>query len=77
MGLSLLFLVYVVAVGVAAGPSCEIWRVVDDYGLEDLVRDVHHVAMVFELEVPAVASVNRKSSEEMLFVRSAAKKGTA
>ena len=77
LGLSLLFLVYVVAVGVAAGPSCEIWRVVADYGFEDLVSDVHHVAMVFELEVPAVTSVHRKPSEEMLFVSSAAEAGTA
>ena len=77
MDLSLSCFVLIVVVGVTVGPSCEIWRAVDDYGLEDLVRDVHHVAMVFELEVPAVTSVNRKSSEEMLFVCSVAEKGTA
>ena len=77
LGLSLLFLVCAVVVNVAAGPSCEIWRVVADDGFEELVRDVHHVAMVFELEVPAVTSVHRKPSEEMLFVSSAAEAGTA
>ena len=77
MDSSLSFFVLVVAVDVAAGPSCEVWRIVADYGLEELVSDVHHVAMVFELEVPAITSVHRKPSEEMLFVRSAAEKGTA
>ena len=77
MDLSLSRFVLTVVVGVTVGPSCEIWRAVDDYGLEDLVSDVHHVAMVFELEVPAVTSVHRKPSEEMLFVSSAAEAGTA
>ena len=77
LGSSLLFLVCAVVVDVAAGPSCEIWRVVDDNGFEELVRDIHHVAMVFELEVPAITSVNREPSEELLFVSSAAEAGTA
>ena len=74
---SLSILALVVVVDVVDGPSCKVRRVVADYGLEDRGCDVQHVAMVFELEVPAIASVNRKSSEEMLFVRGAAKKGTA
>ena len=77
MDSSLSFLIFVVVDSVAAGPSCEVWRVEVDYGLKELVCDVHHVAMVFELEVPAVTSVNRKPSEEMLFVSSAAEAGTA
>ena len=77
LGSSLLFLVCAVVVNVDAGPSREIRRVVEDNGFEELVRDIHHVAMVFELEVPPITSVNREPSEELLFVSSAAEAGTA
>ena len=77
MGSSLSFLIFFVVGSVADGPSCAFWRTEVDYGLEELVCDVHHVAMVLELEVPAITSIHREPSEEVLLVRGAAEAGTA